>query len=79
MHPLKKAHIKRQFLLTDPTVGAQPAPQQRPKPFHGVAVDLTVPITVIIPCIFPFTVVDHVVYIAPIGQFVIDGVLVRVD
>lgn len=59
-------------------MGAKPAPQQRPKPFHGVAMHLTVPIAILVTGIFTLTVVDRLVQIAPFGQFIINVVLVRV-
>src|SRR3954470_18433400 len=46
MHELKEAEIKRQLVLRDTAVRAQPGAQQRPETLDGIDVDFTEAITI---------------------------------
>jgi len=60
VHELKEAEIKRQLVLRDAAVRAQPGAQQRPKTFYGVDVDLAeaVPVSVLVTGILAAGVTD---------------------
>jgi NIPSNAP len=65
MHELKEAEIKRQLVLRDTTVRAQPGPQQRPEAFNRVDVDLAEAITVFVACILTAGMAHRLVAVAP--------------
>ena len=79
VHELEEAEVKRQLVLRDAPMRAQPGAQQRPKAFHGVDVHLAEPVPVLVAGILAPGVADGLVPIAPGWQASIDAVFVRVD
>ena len=59
VHELKEAEIKRQLVLRDASVRAQPGAQQRPKAFHRIDVDLAEAVAVLIAGILASGVADR--------------------
>jgi len=58
---------------------AEPRTQQRPEPFHGIDMDFMKPIAIFITSILTGRVIDALMSIAPLGQAVIDVILIGVD
>jgi hypothetical protein len=79
VHELEEAKAEWQLLLRDAPVWPQPGAQQRPDPFHGVDVDLTEAVAVLIAGVFAPSMADRLVTIAPGRQASVDLVLVGVD
>lgn len=79
VHELKKTQVERQFLLRDPPMGSQPRAQQGPEPLGGVDVDLMETVTVLIAGVFPSAVADRPVVKTPLGQAMVNVVLVGID
>jgi hypothetical protein len=57
----------------------QPPNAEGPKPLHSVDMDFTKPVSVIITRIFTSPMTDSFVFIAPLWQWIVDGVLVGVN
>src|SRR3954464_15182916 len=49
VHEFEEPEVQRQPLLRDPSMGSEPAPQERPGPLERVDVDLAESVAVIIP------------------------------
>ncbi len=79
VHELEEAEIKRQLVLRDAAVRAQPGAQQGPKALDRVGVDLAEPVTVLVAGVFAASMADRLVSVAPGGQARVDAILVRVD
>src|SRR4051795_3648331 len=79
VHELEEAEVKRQLLLRDPPVRAEPGAQQGPEPLDRVDVHLAEAIPVLVAGVFAAPVADGLVPIAPGGQASVDTVLVSVD
>src|SRR5512135_2423878 len=79
VHELEETQVDRQLLLRDPTMRAEPRPQQGPEPFPGVDVDLAEPVAIIITGELPGGVTDRAMGVAPFREPVVDVVLVGVD
>jgi len=75
VHELEEPEIKRQFVLRDAPVRAQPGAQQGPKAFHGVDVDLAEAVAGILTS----GVADRLMPLAPGWQASVDAILIRVD
>ena len=58
---------------------SQPGAKQTPDTFHGVDMDLVDAVSIGIPCILPFTVVDRDMDVAPGRETGIEAVLIGVD
>jgi len=41
VNKLEETEVQGEFLLWNASMGAKPAPQERPKPFHGIHMDFT--------------------------------------
>ena len=52
VHELEEAEVKRQLVLRDAAVRAQPGAQQRPEPLNGVDVDLAEAVAVFVAGMF---------------------------
>src|SRR5512135_3734417 len=74
-----ETQVDRQLLLRDPTMRAEPRPQQGPEPFQGVDVDLAAPVPIIITGELPGGVTDRAMGVAPLREPVVDVVLVAGD
>ena len=79
MNELEESQVQRQALLRDPTVRAQPTPQQRPEAFEGVDVDLTEPVLVVVSGVLASRVTHRVMGVTPFGKAVVDVVFVGID
>src|SRR3982751_1296529 len=79
VHELEEAEIERQLVLRDAPVRAEPGAQQGPRPLHGVDVDLTEAVAILVARVLPASVADGLVRIAPGWQAGVDVVLVGVD
>ena len=58
---------------------SQPGAKQTPDTFHGVDMDLAHAVSIGIPGILPFTVIDRDMDVAPSWETGIDAVLIGVD
>jgi len=76
VHELEEAEIKRQLVLRDAPVRAQPGAQQGPKALHRVDVDLAKAVAVLVARILAAGVADRLVPIAPGGQARVNAILV---
>jgi len=79
MHELEEAEIKRQFVLRDAPVRAQPGAQQRPEALDRVDMDLAEAVAVLVAGILAAGVADRLVPVAPGGQAGVDAIFVGVD
>src|SRR4051812_2416752 len=79
VHELEEAEVKRQLVLRDAPMRAEPGAQQRPEPFHGVDVHLAEAVPVLVAGILTPGMADRLVLIAPGGQASVDAILVGVD
>jgi len=79
VHELKEAEVKRQLVLREAPMRAQPGAQQRPEPLHRVDVDLAEAVPVLIAGVFAAPMADRLVPVAPSWQARVDAILVRVD
>jgi len=68
VHEPEEAEVERQLILRDATVRAQPGAQQRPKPLHGVDVDLAEAAAVLVAGVFAAGMADRFVPVTPSGQ-----------
>src|SRR3954447_13117782 len=78
VHELEEAEVKRQLLLRDPPVRAEPGAQQGPEPLDGVDVPLAEPVAILIAGVFTLCVANRLVLIAPGWQAGVDAGLVGV-
>src|SRR5712691_9628074 len=58
---------------------AQPAPQERPKPFHGIDMDFTQAVAIFISGVLAPSMVDTLMIISPCTQAGINAVLIRIN
>src|SRR3954453_100594 len=65
MHELKEAEIKRQLVLRDTAVRAQPGAQQRPETLDGIDVDFTEAITIFVASILSAGMAHRLVAVTP--------------
>src|SRR5829696_464865 len=65
VHELEEAEVERQLLLRNAAVRAEPGAQQGPRPLHGVDVDLTEAVAILVARVLPAAVADGLVLIAP--------------
>ena len=65
VNELEKPKVERQFLLGNAPMRAQPIAQQRPEPFHGVAMHFTKAVAIFISGKFASAMVDAFMVIAP--------------
>ena len=79
MNELEETQVERQLLLGDPPVRAQPRPQQRPKAFDRVDMDLMEPVAIVITGVFPRGMTHRVMCVTPLGQPAIDIEFSRVN
>ena len=79
VHELKEAEVKRQLVLRDAPVRAQPGAQQRPEPLHRVDVDFAEAVAVLVAGVLAAPVADRLVPVALGRQARVDGILVSVD
>src|SRR3954470_6835397 len=79
VHELEKAEIQRQLLLRDAPMWAEPGAQERPRPLHGVDVDLAEAVAILVARVLTMCMTDCLVLIAPGRQAGVDIVLVGVD
>src|SRR5687768_5400920 len=79
MNELKKAQVQRQIRLRDTAMRTQPRSQKRPKPFHGVDMDFTKAVTIVITGVFSRTVTHAFVIVAPFFQATVDVILICID
>src|SRR5713101_5608685 len=59
-------------------MGAQPAPQERPKPFHGIHMDFTKAIAIFISGVLASSMIDALMLVSPGTQAGINAVLIRI-
>src|SRR2546427_13024905 len=57
----------------------KPAPQQRPKPFHGIHMDFTKAIAIFISGVLASSMVDALMVVSPRTQASINAVFVRIN
>src|SRR5688572_26248612 len=67
VHELEEAEIKRQLVLRDAPVRAQPGAQQRPEALDGVDVHLAEAVAVLVARILAAPVADRLMPVAPGG------------
>ncbi len=79
VHELEEAEIKRQLVLRNAAVRAQPGAQQRPKAFHGVDVHLAEAVAILVAGVFAMPMADRFVPVTPGRQARVDGIFVGVD
>src|SRR5919198_4884601 len=60
-------------------MGTQPAPQERPEPFHSIHMYFTKAVAIFISCEFTPSMVDMLMIVAPGLQTGIDAVLIRIN
>src|SRR6266571_4910559 len=58
---------------------AQPAPQQRPKPFHGIHMDFTKAIAIFISGVLASSMVDTLMVVSPDTQTCINAVFICIN
>src|SRR6266849_8244184 len=58
---------------------AQPAPQQRPKPFHGIHMDFTKAIAIFISGVLAPSMVDALMVVSPDTQTCINAVFICIN
>ena len=58
-------------------MGTQPGTQERPKSFHRIDVNFAKTVAVFITRVFPGGMINGLVFKSPLGQAIIDDVLVR--
>ena len=68
VHELKEAEVKRQLILRDAPMWAQPGAQQRPETLDGVDVNLVEPVAVLVAGILAAPMADGLVLVAPSGK-----------
>src|SRR5262245_41337325 len=78
VHELEEPQVDREFLLGNAPMRTQPTPQERPKAFHGIHMDFTKTVAIVIASEFASSVVDTLMAVAPGLQTGINAVLVRV-
>src|SRR3954462_12464084 len=79
VHELEEAEVKRQLLLRDPPVRAEPGAQQGPEPLDRVDVHLAEPVAILVAGVFAAPVADRFVLIPPGRQAGVDAILVGMD
>src|SRR4051812_722916 len=79
VHELEEAEVKRQLVLRDAPMRAEPGAQQRPETLDGVDVHLAEAIPVLVAGILTPGMADCLVLIAPVLQAGVDAILVGVD
>src|SRR3989441_8347838 len=60
-------------------MGAKPAPQQRPEPFHGIHMDFTKAIAIFISGILSSSMVDALMVVSPDTQTCINAVFICIN
>ena len=58
VHKLKETEVQGEFLLGNAPMGAKPAPQERPKPFHSIHMDFTKAVAIFISGVLAPSMVD---------------------
>jgi hypothetical protein len=71
MRPFKDGHILRQILLMDAPKGAEKIAQPGPDAFHGVAVDFTDAIAIVVPGIFLLGMTHRVMTASRLDQVIV--------
>ena len=79
MDELEESEVDRELLLGNASVRPEPGTQERPEAFHGVDVDLTVAVAVLVPSVLTPAMADRIMFVAPGQKPVIDVVLVSID
>ena len=79
VHELEEAEVKRQLVLRNAAMRAQPGAQQRPEAFGCVDVDFAKAVPVLVAGILTSSVADRLVPVALSRQAGVDAVFVRVD
>ena len=75
----KEPDIEWQLFLRNASVRSKPGSQQRPAALHRVDVNFVEAVAIVVASIFPASVIDRVVLVAPFFQSAVDVVLVGVD
>src|SRR5262245_6112627 len=65
VYKLEEPEVEREFLLGNAPMRTKPAAQQRPKAFHGIYMDFTQTVAIVIACEFASSVVDTLMVVAP--------------
>ena len=78
MHELEEPQVQWEFLLGNAPMRAQPTPQERPEPFHGIDMDFTEAIAIFIASELAPSMVDALMVISPGRQAGINTVLIGI-
>ena len=79
VHKLEETEVQGEFLLGNAPMGAQPAPQERPKPFHGIHMDFTQAVAIFISGVLTSSMVDTLMIVAPSTQTCINTVFICIN
>jgi hypothetical protein len=79
VHKLEETEVQGEFLLGNALMGAQPAPQERPKPFHGIHMDFTQAVAIFISGVLASSMVDTLMIVAPSTQTCINTVFICIN
>jgi len=65
VHELKETEVEREFLLGNAPMRAQPTPQERPEPFHGIHMDFTHAVAIVISSELAPPMIDTLMLVSP--------------
>src|SRR5215510_13879241 len=65
VHELEETQVGREFLLGNAPMRAQPTPQERPEPFHGIHMDFTHAVAIVISSELAPPMIDTLMLVSP--------------
>jgi hypothetical protein len=68
VHKLEEPQVEREFLLGYTPMRAQPTPQERPEAFHGIHMDFTQAVAIVITSEFASSMVHTLMAVSPALQ-----------
>src|SRR4030095_3752264 len=79
VHKLEETQVEREFFLGYAPMRAQPTPQERPEAFHGIHMDFTKTVAIVVSRECASSMVDTLMVVAPGLQTGINAILVRIN
>src|SRR6266436_2454995 len=79
VHKLEETEVQGEFLLGNTPMGAQPAPQERPKPFHGIDMDFTKAVAIFISGVLSSPMIHMLMVVSPDTEACINAVFIRIN
>src|SRR5262249_542499 len=65
VHELEETQVQREFLLGNAPMRAQPTPQERPEPLHGMDMDFTQAVAIVISSELAPPMIDTLMLVSP--------------